>query len=107
MFFFLMIRRPPRSTLFPYTTLFRSLLVAIGGLEGMAAESALATLPAVLLTSSLTSHGAALRSGPAAGIAVDWLHIVGATAWVGGLISLVVLLPVIYGADKSPSGTVA
>src|SRR3712207_8698020 len=25
MFFFLMIRRPPRSTLFPYTTLFRSL----------------------------------------------------------------------------------
>src|SRR2546428_1738435 len=28
-FFFLMIRRPPRSTLFPYTTLFRS-LAALG-----------------------------------------------------------------------------
>src|SRR3712207_8249171 len=27
LFFFLMIRRPPRSTLFPYTTLFRSLLL--------------------------------------------------------------------------------
>src|SRR3712207_9127569 len=27
-----MIRRPPRSTLFPYTTLFRS----VGGLEGVA-----------------------------------------------------------------------
>src|SRR2546430_16831192 len=27
-FFFLMIRRPPRSTLFPYTTLFRSLVDA-------------------------------------------------------------------------------
>src|SRR5260370_42129874 len=27
-FFFLMIRRPPRSTLFPYTTLFRSLEAA-------------------------------------------------------------------------------
>src|SRR2546422_8180662 len=27
-FFFLMIRRPPRSTLFPYTTLFRSLTYA-------------------------------------------------------------------------------
>src|SRR6266511_4813045 len=27
-FFFLMIRRPPRSTLFPYTTLFRSLRAA-------------------------------------------------------------------------------
>src|SRR2546429_9933542 len=26
-FFFLMIRRPPRSTLFPYTTLFRSRVV--------------------------------------------------------------------------------
>src|SRR3712207_7087503 len=26
--FFLMIRRPPRSTLFPYTTLFRSVRVA-------------------------------------------------------------------------------
>src|SRR5262249_57675364 len=33
-FFFLMIRRPPRPTLFPYTTLFRSVLhpgVKIGG----------------------------------------------------------------------------
>src|SRR2546425_12945548 len=29
LFFFLMIRRPPRSTLFPYTTLFRSAILAI------------------------------------------------------------------------------
>src|SRR5258708_32653332 len=29
-FFFLMIRRPPRSTLFPYTTLFRSGCVGFG-----------------------------------------------------------------------------
>src|SRR5471030_3190654 len=29
MFFFLMIRRPPRSTLFPYTTLFRSFGVVV------------------------------------------------------------------------------
>src|SRR6266446_3613982 len=28
-FFFLMIRRPPRSTLFPYTTLFRSLAIML------------------------------------------------------------------------------
>src|SRR5258705_13739518 len=27
-FFFLMIRRPPRSTLFPYTTLFRSIEIS-------------------------------------------------------------------------------
>src|SRR3712207_8543266 len=30
MLFFLMIRRPPRSTLFPYTTLFRSIRDANG-----------------------------------------------------------------------------
>src|SRR2546422_1388138 len=28
-----MIRRPPRSTLFPYTTLFRSALVGLNGFE--------------------------------------------------------------------------
>src|SRR5256885_16784209 len=28
-FFFLMIRRPPRSTLFPYTTLFRSVVALL------------------------------------------------------------------------------
>src|SRR2546426_5810424 len=38
LFFFLMIRRPPRSTLFPYTTLFRSLA---GALAPNAARAAL------------------------------------------------------------------
>src|SRR3712207_9422810 len=33
-FFFLMIRRPPRSTLFPYTTLFRSVVTGIGNING-------------------------------------------------------------------------
>src|SRR3712207_8430756 len=33
LFFFLMIRRPPRSTLFPYTTLFRSLHAPLRGAE--------------------------------------------------------------------------
>src|SRR5258707_13375687 len=33
-FFFLMIRRPPRSTLFPYTTLFRSRGTVGSGLSG-------------------------------------------------------------------------
>src|SRR2546422_2392660 len=32
-FFFLMIRRPPRSTLFPYTTLFRSRRHGLAGQE--------------------------------------------------------------------------
>src|SRR5256885_5437642 len=33
-FFFLMIRRPPRSTLFPYTTLFRSHVGAVAHHSG-------------------------------------------------------------------------
>src|SRR5438132_7651417 len=36
LFFFLMFRRPPRSTLFPYTTLFRSRVVDGGGWAGLA-----------------------------------------------------------------------
>src|SRR2546430_5433454 len=32
LFFFLMIRRPPRSTLFPYTTLFRSQSDRVNGM---------------------------------------------------------------------------
>src|SRR3712207_6879812 len=41
MFFFLMIRRPPRSTLFPSTTLFRSILIPVScpGLTGAATKS--------------------------------------------------------------------
>src|SRR3712207_7519371 len=35
LFFFLMIRRPPRSTLFPYTTLFRS----VGAADDEAADA--------------------------------------------------------------------
>src|SRR5947209_20579630 len=35
--FFLMLRRPPRSTLFPYTTLFRSKLLDLVGLGGKSA----------------------------------------------------------------------
>src|SRR3989449_11115726 len=38
-FFFLMIRRPPRSTLFPYTTLFRSLMANRHWLEGIVANT--------------------------------------------------------------------
>src|SRR5438874_9178677 len=33
--FFSMIRRPPRSTLFPYTTLFRSNLVGLGATQAV------------------------------------------------------------------------
>src|SRR3712207_7089932 len=39
-FFFLMIRRPPRSTLFPYTTLFRSGTSPVGSSGASAAGTA-------------------------------------------------------------------
>src|SRR5258705_12734155 len=48
-FFFLMIRRPPRSTLFPYTTLFRSL--AIRACVG-AGDNALVISPAYAIFST-------------------------------------------------------
>ena len=37
-----MIRRPPRSTLFPYTTLFRSEVREFAAAKGVAEEAALA-----------------------------------------------------------------
>src|SRR2546427_10038103 len=40
-FFFLMIRRPPRSTLFPYTTLFRSVHVQSAGASALFVRYAL------------------------------------------------------------------
>src|SRR2546430_13597457 len=42
-----MIRRPPRSTLFPYTTLFRSLRHRGGRLDGDRAGDATPEVPAV------------------------------------------------------------
>src|SRR5438045_6006834 len=45
LFFFLMLRRPPRSTLFPYTTLFRSdALGAVGGVLNLAPGTHTTTL---------------------------------------------------------------
>src|SRR3712207_8088280 len=38
-----MIRRPPRSTLFPYTTLFRSLLTAVAALTTLGPDATLET----------------------------------------------------------------
>src|SRR5467141_4271968 len=62
-FFFLMIRRPPRSTLFPYTTLFRSHFV-IGAPVGAGGPSPPGRRPAAAPrrgrseehTSELQSH---------------------------------------------------
>jgi copper transport protein len=68
-------------------------LVMLSGLEGVGSDMALAMVPAILLTSSLTSHAAALPGLPAAGIALDWLHLVSGVVWIGGLGCLAVVLP--------------
>ena len=65
-------------------------LVGWRGLRGPAGEVALAATPAILLTSSLTSHGAALLSGSYLGIAADWVHLLCVAAWIGGLVALAV-----------------
>src|SRR5256886_14560900 len=49
LFFFLMIRRPPRSTLFPYTTLFRSSMDAGNLLKPMLARGELHCVGATTL----------------------------------------------------------
>src|SRR5438552_13169407 len=56
-FFFLLIRRPPRSTLFPYTTLFRSfekLKFSWDQLDPWHAEERAGPGPSVLLTRQRT-----------------------------------------------------
>src|SRR2546430_14588576 len=52
-----MIRRPPRSTLFPYTTLFRSLIVQIDGLSRAVLEQGLADGAAPFLARLLRQRG--------------------------------------------------
>src|SRR2546427_9637136 len=57
-----MIRRPPRSTLFPYTTLFRSLDPEEGeGATGLAAQAEAALAPVERLAPELARAGDELR----------------------------------------------
>src|SRR3712207_9124120 len=59
-FFFLMIRRPPRSTLFPYTTLFRSSdLAAVSAATAQEARRHVAAHPELIVTSSEKDLGIA------------------------------------------------
>src|SRR5215468_11320129 len=55
-FFFLMIRRPPRSTLFPYTTLFRSSRARGRSRRGGGCRRCCATLPDRKSTRLNSSH---------------------------------------------------
>src|SRR5258708_23789618 len=62
-FFFLMIRRPPRSTLFPYTTLFRSGAAAVTlGLDLSAQFDSLGNVREVALGYRSEEHTSELQS---------------------------------------------
>src|SRR5215204_2177864 len=58
LFFFLMIRRPPRSTLFPYTTLFRSL----GDAEPVFVGGPVAETAVIVLAERSEEHTSELQS---------------------------------------------
>src|SRR3712207_8403575 len=71
-----MIRRPPRSTLFPYTTLFRSILATIGlGIIGSFVGN--------LLGGLISGRGFEL----------------GTAGWIGSIIGAIIVLGV-YVADR-------
>jgi copper transport protein len=71
------------------------------GVGRWSAELVLAAMGLALLTSSLNSHGAALLSGAYLAVAADWVHFLGVAAWIGGLLSLVVVLPVVVNASQA------
>src|SRR2546429_3600301 len=55
-FFFLMIRRPPRSTLFPYTTLFRSNSTALPSCRPQILTSGSMTMTVSMRAGSVVSR---------------------------------------------------
>src|SRR3712207_9408723 len=85
-----MIRRPPRSTLFPYTTLFRSALVAILYYGAGRIGLELAYL-----------DGAVAALWPPAGLGLAVLFLYGVRLWPG-----VVIGDLLLGDFSTPLGTV-
>jgi len=47
----------------------------------------------LLVTISLNSHGAAAQEWTVVAVAVDWVHLIATTIWIGGLAQLVVAVP--------------
>src|SRR5437588_3631534 len=67
-----MIRRPPRSTLFPYTTLFRSGLLGVGrGASAPAPTGARARTPARRRAGARRAHGPAAATAEHLQIVAD------------------------------------
>src|SRR6266404_5736012 len=101
-FFFLMIRRPPRSTLFPYTTLFRSRRGddATAGLKLLAFREAHGIeTPTIIYASSqaIANHGPKARE-------------LGAARCTAGAVSLIqhihdaIAYPITFGREEWGAG---
>lgn len=56
----------------------------------------------ILLTMSLSSHGAALAGLRAAGVFTDYVHLLAAAFWVGGLLHLAAGLPLLFRTLSPP-----
>jgi putative copper export protein len=52
----------------------------------------------------LTSHGATLPGLVVVGVVLDWVHVLAAAAWVGGLAGLFVLSPLLLKEESAGSG---
>jgi copper transport protein len=76
-------------------------MLAWRGVRRWPGQVALAATGLALVTSSLNSHGAALLSGAYLGVAVDWLHFVAVATWIGGLLSLALVMPTAIQASQS------
>src|SRR5881296_1365006 len=50
----------------------------------------------LLLTSSLSGHNAAVPTLTFVSILADWLHLLGVSVWIGGLINLTLLIPILH-----------
>ncbi|MBI3967785.1 MAG: copper resistance protein CopC/CopD, partial [Chloroflexi bacterium] len=59
-----------------------------------------ALLASVLATQALGSHSAGAPTATWVAIALDWLHLVGVVAWIGGIVHLLVQLPILARAGS-------
>jgi len=50
----------------------------------------------ILVTSSLSGHNAAVPTLTFVSILADWFHLLGVSVWIGGLINLTLLVPILH-----------
>lgn len=71
-----------------------ALIIAVLFAQQKASTWLLAALGAVVLLSiSLSSHSAALGSSVSLAVFADWVHLLAASLWIGGLLQLALLFP--------------